>query len=338
MSLLSNPQLLGCLLLGVALPAAEWVQPSDQPGHRYLLHEPVGWPSWQYPPVIVACHGAGDTFDNFAAGLADTGWVQAADDYGFLLVIPEHRNPDRASFLSLKNGSTLDGEQTAARSDAIIDLITDDLRQNRDIDLGRIFFLGFSEGAHFADLTAYWHMDQIAGALVYAGGVPGKDLAERSRDPVLWFVAGDDDPLQAAAIPAAQEWNDAGVTIRGGFPPDIGHNFRDLSKDPTGDPDNATRICIGAVDDHATLPQGRPDEVLRRITIRHDGTDELPTWQCRPGPRPWPGASAGAARFPGLHQGQDHLLLVPASAAEAAATATTTPTFILQGASPDGSG
>lgn len=308
-------------------------------GRRYSIYVPTTYVPNRFLPAVVAFHGHGDTYSNFAGALSSGGWTQAAEDHGFLLIVPEHDNPNRDSFLSL-NGSSLDVTATRNRVDAILTMIADGVRDHYEVDLTRIVFLGFSEGAHFADLAAYWRSAHLHAAVVYAGGVTGKDFDDPRRIIPLWFTTGQDDALMwPAAYHAAKAWHDAGATVNGGFPEGVAHHFTNLCGTSSGNPDDVFPTLMAAAITSLATPIPAEDETLRTVSIRTT-VDGDRSWTCTPGPQAW-ASGDGTRFFVGLRADVDHVLGLgeaPATVAAIASPFQPDPDFEAAAVAPNGDG
>jgi predicted esterase len=275
-------------------------------GRAYKVHVPRNYNPTKALPVVVAFHGFGDTLNNWANVMDRSGWIAAADSQGFFVVLPEHKNPDRNSFLSL-SGSSVDLAANFERMNAILDLVAVDLRNRYTIDLSRIVWIGFSEGAHFTDLAAWRHNTTLQGVAIYGGGIPGKSMALVTRKIPLWFSCGRNDPMLQVATASANEWSGNGNPGWAGWVDGVGHSFPDLCKEPGGNPATVAEALLSTGTDQPVIPRGSDGEVLRNISIQVDHTASGASWIIEPGPSPWVAAD-DRADFIGLRRNQSHLM------------------------------
>lgn len=292
------------LIIIVAGSLHAWENHSHE-DRRYKLYVPSSYTPSFYAPVIVAFHGKGDTYSNFATACVSLGWDDVAEDHGALLVVPEHDNPDVASFLSYNSNGVLDGAATGARMEEIFELVSTGLRSHHEVDLSRITFLGFSEGGHFADLGAYWFSHRLYAAAIYAGGI-GKSLSGSRRAIPLLFVTGQQDPLMwPKSSDVAEAWSEYGFPVYTRWPTAPGHSFSDLCDSA----ENGPHTDYGSLAAHGIhslpTPLAAPGETLRRVHIRVT-SDDAHYWTCTPGPNAW-ATSDGTHYFVGLRAHQDHI-------------------------------
>ncbi|TVR16882.1 MAG: hypothetical protein EA401_00910 [Planctomycetota bacterium] len=290
--------ILSCLLLsGLSALEQGWSTQSWD-GRSYRLYTPSA--ASDHPdralPVVVALHGAGDTYSNFANVLnSNTEWRATAESEGFFLVVPAHNNPNRDSHLSM-NGSNLDAAATQQRIGHIINLVHADLASKARVDLSRHYWIGFSEGGHVVDLAGFWFNLQITAVAVYAGGIPGKgeQLSQVARRCPHRFIVGQDDPFHDTTIAAAAEWIHVGNflqnwQIMGLSIPGVGHAFIHLNNHVSPqDTWNWMRSVSLPSSPAWPLHSPQPRRSITLSVTRHGASiDDFPSWESAPGPVAW---------------------------------------------------
>ena len=317
---------LSCLVLPRATALDQGWSTQTWDGRAYRLYTPSA--ASQHPdqalPVVVALHGYIDTYINFANVLdSNTAWRATAESEGFFLVVPAHNNPDRDSHLSM-NGTSLDAAGTQARIWHIINLVHADLAGKTRIDLSRHYWIGFSEGAHVADLAGFWFNLRITAVAVYAGGVPGKgeQTAQVSRRCPHLFIVGQDDGMHDAALAAWAEWINVGgfldywqsaaVSI-----PNVGHSFTNLNNAVS--PQDAWAWmrdeCLPSAPAFPLQVPTARRSITLSVTRNGQGIDDVPVWGSSPGPAVWlpsvdvwPGVALPQHHWLGLDRSEDHVL------------------------------
>lgn len=194
-------------------------------------------------PVVIATHGLGDTYLNFANTMNVIGWPNAAAAIGALLVVPAHQNPVRPSFVYLKPDNSLDWPNTKAELDSVLDCVLSTIGQKWDIRLDQVLWMGFSEGASFADLAGWGLNGKIKGIAPYAGGVGGKTFP--IPNPVrVYYVCGTTDYGFQPISAAFQQWVTAGHPSQNVWVSGVGHTFSQLSSQ--GPPPSAVLQWLAA--------------------------------------------------------------------------------------------
>ena len=289
---------LSCLVLPRATALDQGWSTQTWDGRGYRLYTPSA--ASQHPdqalPVVVALHGAGDTYTNFANVLhSNTDWRATAESEGFFLVVPAHNNPDRASHLSM-NGTSLDAAGTQARIWHIINLVHADLASKARIDLTRHYWIGFSEGGHVVDFAGLWYNRRITAVAAYAGGVPGKgeQITQVARRCPHLFIVGQNDPFHDSVIAAGAEWNQVGgflqnYQVMGLSIPGVAHSFTGLN--------NAVAPLVAwtwlreqCLPSSPAIPLHSPEprrSVTLSVTRNGQSIEDFPTWHSVPGPAAW---------------------------------------------------
>jgi poly(3-hydroxybutyrate) depolymerase len=163
-----------------------------------------------------------------------TDWQTAADNHGFLLMVPDHMNPNRSSFLHITGSSTLDVPATEAEMRDLLDCIYYGVGASYNVETTKIFWIGFSEGASFSDFAAFTLNRELRAVAPYAGGIGGKSLPVTRKIPV-WAVCGTSDPIMWPAVSGShQEWIDGGHPESHDWVAGVGHSFLSLCSQGPG--------------------------------------------------------------------------------------------------------
>jgi phospholipase/carboxylesterase len=141
---------------------------------RYLeaiLRAPAGYDSSRTYPLLVALHGNGGTAFGLAPRLAS---LAAAS---FFVAVPQGEYPGAGGGYSWFEATTdrRDWELSDAHVVATVVALVEALRSHYRI--GKVFVLGFSQGASLAYLTALRNPSLVAGVVAISGGLPPIDTA-----------------------------------------------------------------------------------------------------------------------------------------------------------------
>ena len=133
-------------------------------------------------PALVAFHGIGGSPESM---VVDADLVSMAVDHGILIVCPQSRDRTWTT-----NGP--DAADPEANDDIeFFDAILTDLGRRKDVDFKRVYVLGISNGASFAQLLATHRSDQIAAVAAHSGTLPreARESKPRRQFPVM-LLAG----------------------------------------------------------------------------------------------------------------------------------------------------
>lgn len=165
--------------------------------HVQVPAEPAGL------PLVIMLHGAGGTA---AVAEQQAGWAERARAGGLAVVLPEGTPPDPTSPPSFRMNPQLwndgSGRGPVARQQVddvgfVIALIGR-LAAEHDLDRGRVFLSGFSNGASLAFRVAAEHPELIA-AIAPVAGHCWIEPPPLSRPVPLLHLAGESDPLNPPA-------------------------------------------------------------------------------------------------------------------------------------------
>lgn len=141
-------------------------------------------------PLVLAYHGAGDTTDS----MADYSQLdRLAVDRNFLLVYPSSRS-------GMWFDSEVDGSPAADNPEIrFFDETVKYLRTKYDVDPTRIYVIGMSRGASFAQLLGNIRSATVCGVVAHSGPCPVALEAPQVAIPVL-LIVGDQDQSTASAM------------------------------------------------------------------------------------------------------------------------------------------
>lgn len=152
-------------------------------------------PPKELMPVVIAFHGIGESPESLVAA---TELNRLVADRGILLICPQSRG--RAWMTIGEDAADPESNEDLQLFDAILA----QLGERGDIDLRRVYAVGMSNGASFAQLLAAHRSDQIAAVAAHSGTLPRE--AQRSKPrrtfPVMLLVGLDESP---AAIQTYRE-------------------------------------------------------------------------------------------------------------------------------------
>ena len=190
----------------VAAGTAEFVITSGGEERRYLIHAPRSYTGEEAVPLVLDLQMSGGSPER---ELAVTGFDQAAEGFGFLLVAPAavRTRPGGATTWNVPHDPAWPDDV------AFVDDLLDTLVAEVCIDKARIYATGFSGGARFASELACLRPERFA-AIAVVGGLrhpmgaegrcPGVD------DPVsILALHGVPDPVNAYTVegaPASPYW------------------------------------------------------------------------------------------------------------------------------------
>lgn len=154
-------------------------------------------------PIVFAFHGVGETPEAMAEYC---GWDALAAREGFLLVYPA---AERGIWRTVE----VDDEQLDEHADLrFFDVLLDHLSTRYPIDHRRVYLLGMSNGATFAQLVAGERRQQVA-AIVAHSGPQQASVVPRSDAPPLMLLVGAEDSAQATIRQDAELTEAAGREV-----------------------------------------------------------------------------------------------------------------------------
>lgn len=196
-------------------------------GRDYQLWVPTSYSDSKPAPLVVAMHGLGDTHTNFIAVMKYVGWTGLSDSEGFILMVPDHLNKTRKSFLHVKGTSSLDAPGTQKEAKDLLTCIYSDLGKIYNLETTEIYWLGFSEGATFSVYAAWLLHNELRAVAPYAGGMSGLPLPAKRKIPA-YFITGTQDYSYSAIVKAYNAWVAGGHPGKNAWVSNVGHSFSGL--------------------------------------------------------------------------------------------------------------
>lgn len=194
-------------------------------GRAYILNVPSGLSPSTPVPLVAFFHGLGDDYQNFANTMSAVGWMNSSNTSKYILMIPDHMNDLRASFLHF-NGQQFDLAATQAEMTSVMDCILNHAGSRYNISRSRIHWAGFSEGGSFVNLAANYHAQELKTVVPFAGGAQRESPARLI--PIYYIVGTADGSYQGIAT-ISNQWSGAGHTVRRSYVNGVGHLFSALS-------------------------------------------------------------------------------------------------------------
>jgi polyhydroxybutyrate depolymerase len=157
----------------------------------YRLHAPASLPADRPAPLVLVFHGGEG--DGLSAERL-TGFDALADREGFLVAYPDgwdkHWNDGR-------NVPSFAAYRDRIDDVAFVAALLDDVARRREVDPGRVFATGISNGAIFSNFLALKLSERIAAIAPVAGGLaaPLPSALRPARPVSVLLFNGTDDPL-----------------------------------------------------------------------------------------------------------------------------------------------
>jgi poly(3-hydroxybutyrate) depolymerase len=157
----------------------------------------------QPAPLLFAFHGTGDSTDSMADY---TRLDELAARNGFLLTYP-------AASKSTWNVSSPASQSSGTNPDIrFFDQLLDHLSDQHNIDQNRIYIMGMSNGAAFAQLLTAERSELIAATVAHSGPRPREPVATASLPPLM-LIVGEEDPVLTAVSNDAQQYRSQGHSV-----------------------------------------------------------------------------------------------------------------------------
>jgi poly(3-hydroxybutyrate) depolymerase len=164
-------------------------------------------------PIVFAFHGVGDSPENMARY---SKLDRLAAREGFLLVYPAARKGMWATM-------EVDERPLDANPDLqFFDELLEHLSKQFDIDSSRVFVIGMSNGASFAQLLTIARPDKIAAAAAHSGPAPRVDRSSVGGPPLM-LIVGDEDFAHFAMSSDAKRYRAGGRKVEFISIPGLGH-------------------------------------------------------------------------------------------------------------------
>lgn len=185
----------------------------DEGIRRYRLVVPHRLPADRVP-VVFAFHGIGDS----TVSMSDYSELdRLAAECGFILVYPAARNSMWATM-------NLDVNNLETHPDIrFFDRLLEHLESRFRIDGKRIYLVGMSNGASFAQVVA--HARPNVAAVVAHSGVKPRELGPARRPFPILFLVGTEDAAAEAMTSDAAKYRALGHHAEFVSIPDLGHEW-----------------------------------------------------------------------------------------------------------------
>ena len=160
----------------------------------YRIHIPPSFDKTTQMPLVLVLHGGGGTAEGMEEQLTLGGFNNLSDKKGFIVVYPEgiekHWNDGRKNVTYRAHQEQIDDVGFIS---ALIDTITEEF----NIDPGRVYVTGISNGAMMSYRLACEISEKITAIAPVAGAIP-KDIIPQcspSKPVSVLVISGTDDPL-----------------------------------------------------------------------------------------------------------------------------------------------
>jgi polyhydroxybutyrate depolymerase len=166
----------------------------------WLLHRPAGHDPKEPVPLVVVLHGGGG---NGAGMVRISGFSEAADREGFLVVYPDGTGPFEDRVLTWNAGNCCGYALEHGIDDvAFLDALLDRLQADFSIDESRIYVTGLSNGAMMAYRAACELSERIAAIAPVAGAMePARCSPERPVSVAAFHGTADEHVLYEGGPP-----------------------------------------------------------------------------------------------------------------------------------------
>jgi poly(3-hydroxybutyrate) depolymerase len=166
-------------------------------------------------PVVVAFHGVGDTPEAMANY---SSLDSLATHHGFILVYPAGRN------LSWQT-SGIEREIIDSHPDVrFFEALIESLKEQYTIDSDRIYVVGMSNGATFAQILAASKSD-IAAVVAHSGPAPTGFVDHSAQTFPIMLIVGEQDRSKSRMAADANEYRDSGHVVEFDVVPGSGHTW-----------------------------------------------------------------------------------------------------------------
>jgi len=155
----------------------------------------VPQPAPPSPALVLAFHGGSGGTGARLRGFIGDELEHLAEEKGFLVVYPDGLE---GSWNGCRAGATIPANLQNVDDPSFLRALIEHLKTAYDADTGKVYALGFSNGAHLALRMALEMPDAVRAIALFGANVPAADALDCSESgsalPVL-FVNGTDDPI-----------------------------------------------------------------------------------------------------------------------------------------------
>lgn len=179
----------------------QWIDTPDGRRRHFRLYVPSSLPVGEPVPLLIALHGGLGTSEQFAA---NSGFDELAEANGFVVLYPDGIRgiPDRPGFQTW-NGGYCCGPAANKNVDDVgyVDFLIDVMEERFEVDEGRIYAVGHSNGGIMAYRLACELSDRIVAIGVQAGSLGIDDCVPGRRVAVLHIhgLADTNHPIDGGA-------------------------------------------------------------------------------------------------------------------------------------------
>jgi len=196
-------------------------------GRPYRLHVPAGYTSATPIPLVVAFHGAGDSYGNFYNVMDAVGWTSAAAPAQFVLLVPETLS-NYNDFANWSGNPNNDLPDMVAEMTSVLTLV-DEIGTDYHLDDHAIHALGFSNGGLFVAVAGLDAADELATLTITGYGWGGFYIyGTPPRTVPVMFVVGSQDSFYPYAEQSETYLSGQGHPTRFDGINGVGHLFSGL--------------------------------------------------------------------------------------------------------------
>lgn len=179
---------------------------------HYRIVIPHGLP--ETAPIVFAFHGIGDSTESMALySRLDRLAVRS----GFVLVYP-------AALKSMWATANVDLTNPETIPDVrFFDELLENLASHRSINLNRVYLVGMSNGASFAQVLAAARAEKVAAIVAHSGAKP-HDLPTKMSRPAMLIVGAEDSAMTAMQADVEQ-YRSHGTVVEFLSIPGLGHEW-----------------------------------------------------------------------------------------------------------------
>lgn len=164
---------------------------------QYVVYTPSIYVTKKPLPLLIFFHGGGGTA---RAAILETGWDAKAEKAGFFVVFPEGvpADPSRPGSFTNNPQTWNDGSGRYGAGENNIDdagfirAMLDEMTQQFNLDTGRIYASGFSNGASMTYRVGVELSDKLAAVAPVSGHLFLKEPQLKRPVPLMFIIGGDD--------------------------------------------------------------------------------------------------------------------------------------------------
>jgi polyhydroxybutyrate depolymerase len=159
-----------------------------------LIHVPRNWQAASASPLVMALHGGGGGA-LFQADDSNYGLITKAEQAGFIAVFPNGISPAKSGMLATWNAGNCCARARDEKVDDVgfLRAVVADVRGRIEVDAGRVYAIGMSNGGMMSYRLACEAADVFRGIMAVAGTDNTQSCRPARPVPVLHIHARDDD-------------------------------------------------------------------------------------------------------------------------------------------------